>query len=199
MDADHASTAAAPHLVTKIVKSYVLHHRVSPEQVAELIESVHAAIDALGKYAPPEEARTPAVPVRRSVSRDAVICLECGLRAKTLRKHLHTRHHLTPEAYRRRWGLPADHLLTAPSYSERRSQSAKQLGLGRERAAAQPRTAERAEEDAPPAAASAPELLAPAPIEAADRLDPVFLASLSLRKRRGRPRSVKPEESSNPA
>ena len=71
------------------------------------------------------------MPIRRSVQRDAVVCLECGWKGKMLRRHLSTRHGLSGEEYLRRWSLPSDHPLTAPTYSEQRSSLAKELGLGR--------------------------------------------------------------------
>ncbi len=120
-----------PQLVTKIIASYVSHHNIAPEQIPELINSVHRTIDSLGKPVEPQGALTPAVPLRRSVQRDAVICLECGWKGKMLRRHLSTRHGLTGELYLKRWGLPSDHPLTAPIYSEQRSILAKELGLGR--------------------------------------------------------------------
>jgi len=120
-----------PELVTKIIASYVTHHNVAPEQIPELISSVHRTISSLGKPAEPQGALTPAVPLRRSVQRDAVICLECGWKGKMLRRHLSTRHGLTGEQYLKRWSLPSDHALTAPTYSQQRSALAKQLGLGR--------------------------------------------------------------------
>ena len=122
---------AYPQLVTKIIASYVSHHNVSPEQIPELIGSVHRTFDSLGKPAEPPGVLTPAVPLRRSVQRDAVVCLECGWKGKMLRRHLSTRHGLTGEQYLKRWNLPSDHPLTAPTYSEQRSNLAKELGLGR--------------------------------------------------------------------
>src|SRR5436190_9648095 len=122
---------AYPQLVTKIIASYVSHHNVSPEQIPELINSVHRTFDSLGKPAEPQGTLTPAVPIRRSVQRDAVVCLECGWKGKMLRRHLSTRHGLSGEEYLRRWSLPSDHPLTAPTYSEQRSSLAKELGLGR--------------------------------------------------------------------
>ena len=118
-------------LVTKIIASYVSHHNVAPEQIPELISSVHRTIDMLGKPVEPQGVLTPAVPLRRSVQRDAVVCLECGWKGKMLRRHLTTRHGLTGEQYLKRWSLPSDHPLTAPTYSEQRSSLAKELGLGR--------------------------------------------------------------------
>jgi predicted transcriptional regulator len=120
-----------PHLTTKIVVSYVRHHRLVPEQLADLITSVHRAIGQVGQPPEPEEVLTPAVSVRRSVHRDHVICLDCGYQGKTLRRHISTRHGLSPDEYRQRWGLRSSHLLTAPAYSEHRSSMAKELGLGR--------------------------------------------------------------------
>jgi predicted transcriptional regulator len=122
---------AYPQLVTKIIASYVSHHNVAPEQIPDLIGAVHRTIDSLGKPAEPQGVLTPAVPLRRSVTRDAVVCLECGWKGKMLRRHLSTRHGLTGEQYLKRWALPNDHPLTAPAYSAQRSSLAKELGLGR--------------------------------------------------------------------
>ena len=130
--ADEAKYQGAyPQLVTKIIASYVSHHNVSPEQIPDLINSVHRTFDTLGKPAELPGVLTPAVPVRRSVQRDAVVCLECGWKGKMLRRHLSTRHGFTGEQYLKRWNLPSDHPLTAPTYSEQRSSLAKELGLGR--------------------------------------------------------------------
>jgi predicted transcriptional regulator len=139
MAADPKYQGAHSHLVTKIIASYVSHHNVSPEQIPELINAVHRTIDNLGKPAEPQGSLTPAVPLRRSVQRDAVICLDCGWKGKMLRRHLSTRHGLSGEEYLKRWSLPSDHPLTAPTYSEQRSALAKELGLGRgSRVAAEP-------------------------------------------------------------
>src|SRR6516225_10857330 len=119
------------HLTTKIVVSYVQHHRLVPDQLADLITSVHRAIGQLGQPPEPEQVLAPAVSVRRSVHRDSVICLDCGYRGKTLRRHISTRHGLSPDEYRQRWGLRSNHALTAPVYSEHRSTMAKARGLGR--------------------------------------------------------------------
>jgi len=122
-------------LIAKIVSSYVSHHTLAPEQLPELIALVHRSIEALGKTVEAPAALIPAVPVRRSVQREAVICLDCGWKGKMLRRHLTTRHHLSGEQYLQRWSLPSDHPLTAPMYSEQRSVLAKELGLGRGRSA----------------------------------------------------------------
>jgi len=124
-----------PHLTAKIVVSYVRHHRLVPDQLADLITSIHRAIGQLGQPLEPEQVLTPAVSVRRSVHRDYVVCLDCGYRGKTLRRHITTRHGLSEGEYRQRWGLRSNHPLTAPSYSEQRSTMAKARGFGRKVAA----------------------------------------------------------------
>ena len=120
-----------PHLTTKIVVSYVRHHRLVPDQLADLITSVHRAIGQLGQPLEPEEVLTPAVSIRQSVNRDFVVCLDCAYRGKTLRRHIATRHGLSPDEYRQRWGLRSNHPLTAPAYSEHRSIMAKAREFGR--------------------------------------------------------------------
>jgi predicted transcriptional regulator len=126
----------APDRVARIVSSYLRHHKVGADQLAGLIAEVHRGFATLGHSTPPvQEPPKPAVPIRRSVEQDHVVCLECGFRARTLRRHLRVAHGLEPAAYRTRWKLPADHPLTAPSYSARRSTMAKEIGLGRRAAA----------------------------------------------------------------
>ncbi len=121
-----------PLLTTEIVSKYVAHHKLDAGQLSDLIIAVHQAISHLGQPDKPDESRSPAVSVRRSVQHDYVVCLDCGYRGKTLRRHISARHGLNRDEYLRRWGLKSDHPLTAPAYSERRSTLAKELGLGRE-------------------------------------------------------------------
>jgi len=119
-------------LTTNIVAGYVRKNQIASDQLGTLISTVHRALTGLGKSpAEIEIERTPAVPIRRSVHRDYVVCLECGWRGKMLRKHLATGHGLSVDQYRARWKLPREHPLTAPNYTQRRSELAKQLGLGR--------------------------------------------------------------------
>jgi predicted transcriptional regulator len=122
-----------PRLTAMIVKSYVRHHTVAAGQLSDLITTVHRAIGQVGQSVAAEEVLVPAVSVRRSVHQDYVVCLDCGYRGKTLRRHISTRHGLRRDEYLTRWGLRNDHPLTAPAYSERRSTLAKSLGLGRKR------------------------------------------------------------------
>ena len=140
MDSDNTPRSIDLRPVTKIVSSYVGNHTLAPDQLSDLISSVQQTISQLGKPIQPEPARIPAVPVRRSVQRDQVVCLECGFKGKTLRRHLSMRHGLQVGEYLRRWDLSSDHPLTAPAYSEQRSTMAKQLGLGRKRARTRTRT-----------------------------------------------------------
>jgi predicted transcriptional regulator len=138
-----------PNLTAKIVGSYLRQHRVRPEQLSEIITTVHRALGQLGQPLQPEEILTPAVSVRQSVRHEYVVCLDCGYRAKTLRRHINSQHGLSRDEYLKRWGLRSDHPLTAPAYSEQRSILAKKLGLGRKA------TAEIAPAAAPTAPASA--------------------------------------------
>jgi predicted transcriptional regulator len=139
MAEDGSSQNVDPRLVAEIVRSYVVKNSVAVDQLGGLIATVHQTLSGLGTnttaptLAP--EKLAPAVPIRRSVQPNHVVCLECGFRALTLRRHLRVAHGLDPAAYRVRWKLATDHALTAPAYSERRSTLAKQLGLGRKSAA----------------------------------------------------------------
>jgi predicted transcriptional regulator len=123
-------------LTSRIVAAYVRRSQIASDQLATLISTVHEVITSLGKPARESEVeRSPAVPIRRSVHRDYVVCLDCGWRGQMLRRHVATGHGLSVEQYRARWSLRPDHPITAPRYSERRSTMAKQLGLGRNRGA----------------------------------------------------------------
>jgi len=120
-------------LSTEIVSAYVSHNAVSPGDLPKLIAEVHAALRALQSNdapAPVEELK-PAVPIRKSVANDYIICLEDGKKFKSLKRHLRTHYNLSPEEYREKWGLPADYPMVAPSYSATRSKLAKDNGLGR--------------------------------------------------------------------
>ena len=136
-----------PLLTTKIVGSYLRHHTVGASELPNLITSVHRALTEVVRPNPPEVPLIPAVSVRQSVRQDYVVCLDCGYRGKTLRRHISGRHGLSANEYLKRWGLRQDHPLTAPAYSARRSTLAKQLGLGRKSrtdAAPEPATAKSA-------------------------------------------------------
>ena len=107
-------------LTTNIVAAYVRRNQIGADQLPIVISTVHQALAGLGKSkAETEMERTPAVPIRRSVHQDYVVCLECGWRGKMLKRHLSTAHGLTVEDYRDRWNLPREHPLTAPNGGSR--------------------------------------------------------------------------------
>src|SRR5260221_391116 len=114
-------------LATEIVAAYIGRNQVAADQLPSLISTVHQALSQVGTpAAEPVVEQTPAVPIRRSVTPNSVICLDCGWKGSMLRRHVATAHNLSVQQYRARWNLPADHAITAPSYSERRSTLAKQ-------------------------------------------------------------------------
>ena len=132
MPDEPSSASVDRELATKIVAAYVRRNQVATDQISTLISTVHQALASLGKPAAEPE-RAPAVPIRQSVRRSYVVCLDCGWRGQMLRRHITAAHGLSVEDYRARWSLPTDHALTAPAYSEHRSTMAKQIGLGRVR------------------------------------------------------------------
>lgn len=132
--------------VVKIVVAYLRKNIVTPSDIPTVITQVYQSLAALGRspVEPPGLAtRKPAVPIRRSVAGEFVICLECGARGVTLRRHLNRVHSLTPDEYRERWRLPASYPLIAPNYTARRSQSARAHGLGGRQPAAKRRRGAR--------------------------------------------------------
>ena len=142
---DSSEQRVDPSLVAEIVSRYVAQNSIGVDQIAGLIATVHRTLSGLGTNvpAPSAEGLKPAVPIRRSVQPDLVVCLECGLRGQILRRHLRDAHGLEPAEYRARWKLADDHPITAPAYSARRSAMAKQIGLGRPPAAAETPAAPR--------------------------------------------------------
>jgi predicted transcriptional regulator len=127
-------------LTAGIVSAYVSHNTVSAAQIPELIAIVSSALRATlpGPEQPEPEPQKPAVPIRRSVTPEEIVCLECGRRFRSIRRHLRSAHGLEPADYRAKWGLARDYPLTAPNYAERRSALAKQIGLGRKKGESAP-------------------------------------------------------------
>src|SRR3712207_5694225 len=145
--ADNPQDPRFVELAADIVSAYVSNHNVATGDLASLIRDVHTALQqsASGTSEPEPEPLTPAVSVKKSVTADAIICLEDGKKFKSLKRHLRTDHNLSPEEYRARWGLPRDYPMVAPNYAASRSELAKKMGLGRGRqggasAAAEPAT-----------------------------------------------------------
>jgi predicted transcriptional regulator len=117
---------------TGIVSAYVRNNTVDMDDLPDLIRSVHAALqDLVNPAAAAPEPPKPAVPVKKSIYKDYLVCLEDGLKFKSLKRHLRSRYGLSPDEYRQKWGLPADYPMVAPGYSEKRSKLAKKMGLGR--------------------------------------------------------------------
>jgi predicted transcriptional regulator len=116
-----------------IVAAYVSRNSVSAEQVPEIIRSVYGALEGINRNAvvAPEERPKPAVPINRSIQHDFIVCLEDGKKLKMLKRYLRSRFDMSPDDYRRRWGLPPDYPMVAPAYAARRSDFAKKIGLGR--------------------------------------------------------------------
>ena len=138
----HMSENAAPEniskeqlleMTTEIVSAYVGNNSIAAGELNELIVSIHDSLHNLttgGVEVEPEPIK-PAVPVRRSVTPDYLICLEDGKRLKMLKRHLRTTYGLSPDDYRAKWGLPADYPMVAPNYAQQRSEFAKKIGLGK--------------------------------------------------------------------
>ena len=123
------------HIVARVVNSYVANNRMAAPDLPGFIASVHQAVAMLrtdgGNGS--RETQKPAVPIKRSVTDAFIICLEDGLKFKSLKRHLNSSYGMTPEQYRAKWGLPHDYPMVAPNYAEHRSRLAKAIGLGRKR------------------------------------------------------------------
>ena len=118
-------------MTAEIVAAYVGNNSVSADQLPGLIQQVHGALKGVGSPAEaPATPQAPAVPVRKSINPDFLVCLEDGRKFKSLKRHLRTKYGMSPEDYRAKWGLPKDYPMVAPSYAEARSQLAKSMGLG---------------------------------------------------------------------
>src|SRR5262249_10218801 len=116
-----------------IVAAFVSRNPAPVDALPEIIRSVHEALTSVPRGAPAahEERPRPAVPIARSVQQDFIVCLEDGKKLKMLKRYLRSRYDMSPEEYRRRWGLSPDYPMVAPAYAARRSDFAKQIGLGR--------------------------------------------------------------------
>jgi predicted transcriptional regulator len=122
-------------LATDIVSAYVSNNSVGAGDLPTLIKDVYGALSRVtnGESAAPAEAAKPAVPVKKSITPDYLICLEDGKQFKSLKRHLRTQYGLSPEQYREKWNLGADYPMVAPNYAAARSNLAKQMGLGQQR------------------------------------------------------------------
>lgn len=133
-DGAAASAGADPlRMTADIVASFVRNNKVSPEELVALIRTVHAALSGLGvgDGGLAQERPKPAAPINKSVQSDYIICLEDGKKLKMLKRYLRSTYNMSPDEYRKRWGLPPDYPMVAPSYAARRSEFAKKIGLGK--------------------------------------------------------------------
>ena len=122
-------------LTADIVSAYLSNNSVPSAEIGNLISQIYSALKRVsgGQAAAPAEPPKPAVPIKRSVTAEYIVCLEDGLRFKSLKRHLRTRYGMTPDQYREKWGLPPDYAMVASNYAAARSQLAKQMGLGQQR------------------------------------------------------------------
>lgn len=139
--------------VTAIVAAYVANNTIPKENLPALIANIFQSLAQTGRQAAPVEELKPAVPIKRSVLPDHIVCLEDGKTFKSLKRHLMSRYNMTPQEYREKWGLPHDYPMVAPNYAQARSELAKRSGLGQRKApveiAPPPKVAARSGKEAP--------------------------------------------------
>ena len=128
---EQVSSAELLKLTADIVAAHVSNNKLSAAELPHLIAQVHASLSDTGGMASAAPRPSPAVPIKKSVMPDHIVCLEDGKKLKMLKRHLKTSYDMTPEQYRERWGLPADYPMVAPNYAKKRSQLAKKIGLGK--------------------------------------------------------------------
>lgn len=136
MDTQHSEQVAAEEILrmtAEVVSAYLSNNTLPASQISEVILTVHNSLNALGtgKSESASEPPKPAVPIKKSVTPDYIVCLEDGKKLKMLKRHLRSTYAMTPEEYRTKWGLPADYPMVAPNYAQQRSEFAKKIGLGR--------------------------------------------------------------------
>ena len=120
-------------LATEIVAAYVSNNPIPVSELPAMIKAVHGTLGSLvgGSQGEVQTTQKPAVPIKRSVTPDYIVCLEDGKKLKMLKRYLRSNYNMTPEEYRAKWGLPADYPMVAPNYAAKRSEFAKKIGLGR--------------------------------------------------------------------
>ena len=129
--ADNTDSNELLALTTEIVCSHVANNTVNVNDLAQLIQQVYATLANIGKaQSAAVERPQPAVPIKRSITPDFIVCLEDGRKLKMLKRHIKTAYNMTPEEYRERWRLPPDYPMVAPNYAKQRSSLAEKIGLG---------------------------------------------------------------------
>jgi predicted transcriptional regulator len=133
--AENSAEAVYIELTANIVSAYVSNNSVPSAEIPNLIGQIYSALKRVsgGQATAGAEPPKPAVPIKRSVTPEYIICLEDGLKFKSLKRHLRTRYNLTPDQYREKYSLPADYPMVAPNYAAARSKLAKDMGLGQQR------------------------------------------------------------------
>ena len=130
-DSDKVSAEELLRMTTDIAAAYVSNNAIASPQLPEVIKTIHSSLLALQGAAGGPEGLSPAVPIKKSIMPDYLVCLEDGKKFKSLKRHLRTHYDLSPEDYREKWGLPHDYPMVAPNYAAQRSEFAKKIGLGR--------------------------------------------------------------------
>ncbi|HEY4635019.1 MAG TPA: MucR family transcriptional regulator [Alphaproteobacteria bacterium] len=125
-----ANTPDLLALTAEIVAAHVSKNAVVVSELPHLIQQVYGSLAHVGREIPAASRPQPAIPIKKSVTPDYIVCLEDGRKLKMLKRHLKTAYNLTPEEYRERWSLPPDYPMVAPNYAAQRSELAKQIGLG---------------------------------------------------------------------
>jgi predicted transcriptional regulator len=131
---DDYQTEGFLRLTSDIIAAYVSNNAVPPAALPDLIKSLVGALAGLNGASTPAaepERRKPAVPITRSIQNEYIVCLEDGKQLKMLKRYLRARYDMSPEDYRRKWNLPPDYPMVAPAYAQRRSQFARDIGLGK--------------------------------------------------------------------
>jgi len=129
-EADDKTRVALLEMAARMTSAYVAHNRIDIPTLASVLVQIHDELRGLQGIAP-EAAGKPAVPVKKSISAEYIVCLEDGKKLRTLKRYLRSHYNLSPEEYRAKWGLPRDYPMVAPAYAKLRSEFAKKLGLGR--------------------------------------------------------------------
>jgi len=127
---EHSASSTILGLTAQIVSAHVSNNSVPTDALPALIQEVYKTLSGVGQEPISHERPAPAVPVKKSVFPDHIVCLEDGKKLKMLKRHLKTAYNMTPEQYRERWGLPPEYPMVAPNYARHRSSLAKKIGLG---------------------------------------------------------------------
>jgi predicted transcriptional regulator len=133
---DPAENSVLLECTASIISAYVANNTIQKENLASLIADTFNSLAQADRAEPAVEELKPAVPIKRSVQPDHIVCLEDGKKFKSLKRHLMSQYQMTPQEYREKWGLPADYPMVAPNYAQARSELARKMGLGRREAPA---------------------------------------------------------------